>query len=1105
MRGTQVTELFANIKKTFVSFFSILMFAALGVGVFLGISWAGPALQQAGDRMLDEGAFHSFQIQYPYGLTDDDLKKLAEVEGVTQIEPAHQSFQTMMSGDEKGATVKVQTLGQDIDTALLVEGELPTKVGEMAFHASSANKLGVNVGDTITFVKDADGDSGLDALSLDGNNSEKTSSNTSGMKYLTSQSFKVTALVNSPDYLAESEKTFGFAPTPSGRVDGLAWVLDGSFDASAFQDGYPIVNVRCDELAGIGTFGEDYKARSKEVEARIAELGDTLATARYDDLHGQAQKKLDEAQKKLDDGKKQIADGEKPIADGEKTLAEKKAEGEQQLADGYQQLLYYEGLKADGEVKLAEGRTKVEKGEAALASADAAKAELSSSAANYRARGNAVEEEYKKSGKTPEDKAKRDAALDALGAEARAELLQKTKMVGYDVPVIDHTNYFDVLSIAEGLVDNFEDLPVEYEGQTMTVAEARVKLAEGRQQLADAEAEYDARVAQLNDGWATYYAGQDELNRLVAEGEAQLTEARQQVEEGKKQVAENEPKLENAKAKFAAMAKYDWTLLPRAYNAGVGEVSTFSNVTDRLSISMAALFIIVGLLVSYFAVSRIVREQITQIGTKKALGFRRGEITKSYLWYSGIAVLAGSIIGAIVGVTLVEGIIGSALGAMFAFGSYPPYFGWGLFLVVTLVYLALVLAATYLACRSILKEHAVELLKGPKPPTGKTRFYEKWGIWDKLPLLIQTIVNNCVNDKRRVFSTIVGVAGATALIVTAITLNNDVLKSYDRQYEGVYGFNVITYVDSATEKAAENVEAALQKEGAATAQVSMKQYLMEQPNGESSAIRVIVPDDSDAFAALYHVNPTAGAAFDPSAEGVWVSQAYAEHFDAKVGDMLLIDDGAGVKHGVPILGFYEFWLTYHEAVMGHDYFEKEFGSTASNVVLVDAGDVAVADLQDVVSKIDGYDSMLDDKTEQHKDFETFSTVSSAVVAIYLALAALMAVVVLLNLNVMFIDEKKRELIVLMINGFSIKDARHYISYDNIVLTALGIIAGLVLGCIMGSITVLSIEPSTATFIKAVDGWAVGIGIVGSAALALIMSMIALRRIPKFDLTDINKL
>ena len=124
--------------------------------------------------------------------------------------------------------------------------------------------------------------------------------------------------------------------------------------------------------------------------------------------------------------------------------------------------------------------------------------------------------------------------------------------------------------------------------------------------------------------------------------------------------------------------------------------------------------------------------------------------------------------------------------------------------------------------------------------------------------------------------------------------------------------------------------------------------------------------------------------------------------------------------------------------------------------------------------------------------------------IYIALSTLMAIVVLLNLNVMFIEEKKRELIVLMINGFSVKDARHYISYDNIVLTAIGIIVGMLLGCIMGSITVATVEPSTSVFLKSPDGLAIGVGIVGSAILAIIMSLIALRRVSNFKLTDINR-
>ena len=69
---------------------------------------------------------------------------------------------------------------------------------------------------------------------------------------------------------------------------------------------------------------------------------------------------------------------------------------------------------------------------------------------------------------------------------------------------------------------------------------------------------------------------------------------------------------------------------------------------------------------------------------------------------------------------------------------------------------------------------------------------------------------------------------------------------------------------------------------------------------------------------------------------------------------------------------------------------------------------------------------------------------------------------------------------------------------------IAIICGLILGAIMGSVTVGSIEPETASFFKGIDGIALIAGVVVSAVLAAIMSFIALRRIPAFKLTDINK-
>ena len=56
MKPTQITELLANIRATIVSFFSILMFVALGAAVFFGISWSAPALQSAADAVSGEGA-----------------------------------------------------------------------------------------------------------------------------------------------------------------------------------------------------------------------------------------------------------------------------------------------------------------------------------------------------------------------------------------------------------------------------------------------------------------------------------------------------------------------------------------------------------------------------------------------------------------------------------------------------------------------------------------------------------------------------------------------------------------------------------------------------------------------------------------------------------------------------------------------------------------------------------------------------------------------------------------------------------------------------------------------------------------------------------------
>ena len=96
--------------------------------------------------------------------------------------------------------------------------------------------------------------------------------------------------------------------------------------------------------------------------------------------------------------------------------------------------------------------------------------------------------------------------------------------------------------------------------------------------------------------------------------------------------------------------------------------------------------------------------------------------------------------------------------------------------------------------------------------------------------------------------------------------------------------------------------------------------------------------------------------------------------------------------------------------------------------------------------MEGFDSVVDDTTDQHEKFAMLSKVSGAVM------------VVQLNLNAIVIEEKRVELIVLMINGFSREGA---------------------------------------------DAWTMGTGLIGVTILAYVLGKIALRRIRKFKLTEIN--
>ena len=144
MKRIRIVELLAEIKANLVPFISVCMFVCLGIGLFLGIQWGGVAMSKVVEETFESGTMHDIEVQFPYGLTRDDLDQLEAIEGVTDVEAGYVSFQTMLDGSSR-YVVKLQGLTESIDQPINVEGTLPAKADEAALLATREDKDKVDI------------------------------------------------------------------------------------------------------------------------------------------------------------------------------------------------------------------------------------------------------------------------------------------------------------------------------------------------------------------------------------------------------------------------------------------------------------------------------------------------------------------------------------------------------------------------------------------------------------------------------------------------------------------------------------------------------------------------------------------------------------------------------------------------------------------------------------------------------------------------------------------------------------------------------------------------------------------------------------------------
>ena len=290
---------------------------------------------------------------------------------------------------------------------------------------------------------------------------------------------------------------------------------------------------------------------------------------------------------------------------------------------------------------------------------------------------------------------------------------------------------------------------------------------------------------------------------------------------------------------------------------------------------------------------------------------------------------------------------------------------------------------------------------------------------------------------------VLGISGCTALLVTGFGIRDSVTEIANLQYSRIQIYDMsVNLKDTAFSETAKEQEVLAQAAGEYGYFAEMSMDLQTQDGVKS--VNLIVPEKEE-LGQYVDLHTTEGEPLSLKQDGAVISNKLAERYKLKVGDEILLrseDVGEGT---VRITGIFENYIYNCVYMNAHTYetaFSKEPQYKTIYVNLKEGQDAheAAARLMNCeqVSAVMVNADMLE-RVSGMMDSLNY------VVLLIISCAAFLAFIVLYNLTNINITERNREIATLKVLGFFKNETASYVFRENILLTMIGALTGLLLG------------------------------------------------------------
>lgn len=484
-------------------------------------------------------------------------------------------------------------------------------------------------------------------------------------------------------------------------------------------------------------------------------------------------------------------------------------------------------------------------------------------------------------------------------------------------------------------------------------------------------------------------------------------------------------------------------------NSALATFKDDSNKIANIGAIFPIIFMAVSILVVITTMTRLVEDHRFMIGTYKSLGYSSNSLLMYYGGYIMIPSIIGALMGAIFGNFVFPNIVIQSYSGIYNIESGRALIVPNIIALSLLLTIGTLFVVTMVTVYRTIKEKPASLFRPIAPVAGKKVLLERISfIWKRLSFINKVTFRNIFRYKKRLMMTIVGIAGSSAILVTAIGLYTSVHPISSKQFDDVvnYDFTVYNKTENGDASAVNKFDELTNVEKS----IAINQTQIDIENTEMETT-LVVPESTEinGFINFNKINNYFNYEKPPiefTEDSVMITQKLAETLKVRSGDLVTFAIG-DQTYSTRITDVVENYVN-HYIYMSKQQFEKIVGEVTYNAgyVKLNEGLTAgeISDTAKVINADNNTQAVINKSDVMETSSESVKSVNS-VVFLMIGFALFLIVIVVYNLNSINIVERNREIATIKVLGFTQREVITYVFKESVISTSAAAIIGLIIG------------------------------------------------------------